>query len=371
MSILFTPAKINSLELKNRFIRSATWEGMATQDGYPTKKLIDLLVNLAQNEVGLIITGHTYVILEGRTSPWQLAIYDDKFIPSLKDMVKAVHDAGGKIAVQLTHAGCFGAYHLTKLTPLGPSCLDKEGLHHPCREMSIEDIKRTIHAFVKGAVRAREAGFDAVQLHGAHGYLLSQFLSPFFNKRDDLYGGPLENRARIIFEIIEGIRKEVGKDYPLFIKINCDDFLEKGLKKQEAVDLCVMLEQRGIDAIEISGGTKFSGKFLPVRKGDLKSTEDEVYYKDAASMIKKRLKIPLILVGGIRSFEVAESCVKNNLADFIALSRPLICEPDLIKRWKEGDRRRSECKSDNLCFRPAFEGKGIFCVRKERKKNKK
>ncbi len=368
MSILFTPYKINNLDVKNRFIRSATWEGMATQDGFPTKKLIDLMVELAKNEVGLIITGHTYVILEGRTSPWQLAIYDDKFILPLKEMVEAVHKEGGRIVIQLTHAGCFGAHHLIGLTPLGPSDLDVEGLHHPCKAMSIEDIKRTIDAFVKGAIRAKMAGFDGVQLHAAHGYLLSEFLSPFFNKRSDEYGGPLENRARIIFEIIQGIRDELGKEFPLLIKINSDDFLEKGFNKEEAVRLCTMLEEKGIDAIEISGGTKFSGKFLPVRKGLIKTPEDEGYYKEVAYVIKKKISIPLILVGGIRSFEVAEKYVNEGICDFISLSRPLICEPDLIKRWKQGDRSKSKCRSDNLCFRPAFEGKGIYCVAKEKGK---
>ncbi len=368
--VLFERANINSLKLKNRFIRSATWEGMATQDGYPTKKLTDLMVELAENEVGLIITGHTYVILEGRTGPWQLAIYDDKFVEPLKEMVDAVHNAGGKIVVQLTHAGCFGAHHLTGLIPLGPSSINKEGLHHPCKPMSLEDIKRTIRAFVDGAVRAKEAGFDGVQLHGAHGYLLSQFLSPFFNRREDEYGGSLENRARIVIEIIETIKKKLGKDFPVMIKINSEDFLDTGLKKDETVVLCEMLEQKGIDAIEISGGTKFSGKFLPVRRGFLKTPDDEVYYKECASLIKRKVKIPIILVGGIRSYEVADRCVSQGIADFIALSRPLICEPDLIKRWKHGDRSRSKCRSDNLCFRPAFEGKGIYCVAKKKGKIK-
>jgi 2,4-dienoyl-CoA reductase-like NADH-dependent reductase (Old Yellow Enzyme family) len=210
-----------------------------------------------------------------------------------------------------------------------------------------------------------------VQLHAAHGFLLSQFLSPAFNKRTDKYGGPLENRARLLLEVVRGVRESVGPGYPVLAKINSEDFLDGGMTREESVAVSVMLEKASVDAIELSGGTVLSPeKLSPVRPGRLRTPEDEVYYREAAVLYKKRVAVPLILVGGIRSFDVAEGLVRGGTADYISMSRPLICEPGLVRRWREGDRRPAECVSDNACFAPASDGRGLYCVTMAKKRGR-
>ncbi|SFM52792.1 NADH:flavin oxidoreductase [Thermodesulforhabdus norvegica] len=359
MSILFSEASIGRLTLKNRFVRSATWEGLAAEDGSCTDRLISLVEKLASNEVGLIISGHAYVEPQGQAGPGQMGIYDDKLIDGLARMTEAVHKAGGKIFVQLAHAGCHGLK-----ARIGPSAVSSESVKN-CGEMGRDDIRRVVTAFGRAAKRAVEAGFDGIQIHAAHGYLLSEFLSPFYNHRTDEYGGSPANRARIVIEVLESIREVTGSDYPVCIKINSQDFLEGGLTEQDSLEICSILAEKGIDAIELSGGTPLSGKYTPVR-----TTREEAWYEGTARKLKELVAVPVILVGGIRSFETAERIVGNGVADFVALSRPLIREPDLVKRWKEGDRRPAQCVSDNLCFRPAMKGEGIYCVTEKRQREK-
>lgn len=370
MVSLFDIMRISNLSLKNRFVRSATWEGMAAEDGSCTRKLTDMMVQLVEGGVGLIISGHAYVSREGQAGPGQLGIYDDALIPALAGMMAAVHQAGGKMALQLAHAGCNAAEALTGLPPLGPSVW--EGEKGPRgREATLGDISRLVHAFGQAAERAKKAGFDAVQIHSAHGYLLSQFLSPFYNKRQDAYGGSIENRARMVLEVYDSIRKAVGPDFPVFIKMNARDFVEGGMNAEEMVRVASLLEQAGMDAVELSGGTAHSGaKLSPVRVGKLESPDKEVYYRQEARLFKDKIRIPLMLVGGIRSYEVAAKLVEEGLTDFISLSRPLIREPNLVNRWKSGDTRKSTCLSDNQCFKPAMTGKGLYCVVEAKEKAK-
>ena len=369
MSKLFETTTINIMALANRFVRSATWEGMANEDGSCTPKLIDLVVQLAQGGVGLIITSHTYVSREGQASPWQLGVYSDELLPGLTEMTEAVHKAGGKIAMQITHAGCHGAFGLTGLEPLGPSVMENEKGPF-CREMTQEEIRETIRAFGQGAARAKKAGFDGVQIHAAHGYLLSQFLSPFYNKRKDEYGGSIENRAKIVLEVFQSVRAVVGDQFPVMIKMNSEDFLNGGFSVEDMLQVAVMLEKAGVDAIELSGGTRYSGKYFPIRKGKIDSEEKEVWYREAAKRYKEKINVPLMLVGGIRSYGVAEKLVEEGITDYISLCRPLIREPDLINRWKSGDTRKASCLSDNLCYKPAREGQGLYCVVEEQLRSK-
>jgi 2,4-dienoyl-CoA reductase-like NADH-dependent reductase (Old Yellow Enzyme family) len=369
MSKLFEETSIKGLTIPNRFIRSATWEGMANEDGSCTQKLTDYMVQLAHGGVGLIITGHTYVSAEGQAGPRQLGVYRDHFTAGLADMTSAVHKAGGKIVMQLAHAGCQAARELTGREALGPSVMtDKEGPIN--REMTLEDVGKVVEAFGKGAARAEKAGFDGVQIHAAHGYLLGQFLSPFFNKRKDEYGGTPENRVRIILEVFRTIKARVRSDYPVMIKMNSKDFVEGGLSGDEAIKFAAILAESGIDAVEFSGGTSYSGKLTPVRPGKLDSRDEEVYYRNAAEKYKKVVSVPLMLVGGIRSFEVAERLVEDGTTDYISLCRPLIREPDLVNRWKAGDRRKAACLSDNQCFRPGMAGEGIYCVVEKKEQQK-
>ncbi|MEA2059552.1 MAG: NADH:flavin oxidoreductase [Thermodesulfobacteriota bacterium] len=364
MTKLFETTTIRNLELKNRFVRSATWLGMADKQGKATPRLINTMTDLAKGNVGLIITGHVHVQLQGQASVLQLGIFSDDLVPSLEKMTRAVHDSGGKIAAQLAHAGIFALEKTTGMIPLAVS--DAEGIKKtPVREMDGEDIKTLVTDFGKAAKRAKDAGFDAVQIHSAHGYLLSQFLSPLFNRRTDAYGGPIENRVRIHLDIIEEIRKEVGPHLPIMIKINCQDFSEHGLDTENAAAACKILENAGLDAVEHSGGLLTSKKLSPSRMG-INSEEKEAYFKAEALKFKEKIDIPLILVGGIRSLKTAETIINEGTADYIAMSRPFIREPDLIKRWESGDTRKAQCKSDNLCFAPGIKGQGVYCVTLEK-----
>jgi 2,4-dienoyl-CoA reductase-like NADH-dependent reductase (Old Yellow Enzyme family) len=227
MSILFEPTTINGMTLPNRFIRSATWEGMAATDGSCTVRLIDFLVKLADGGVGLIIPGHSYVSREGQAGPWQLGIHDDATLPGLTRLTEEVHRHGGKIAAQLAHAGAFADTSLTGVDAIAPSVPGTGGKGR-CREITPAEIARVVRAFAEAAARARRCGFDAVQIHAAHGYLLSEFLSPAFNRRADEYGGPLANRGRIVLEVVRSVRQAAGPDYPVLIKLNSEDFIEGG-----------------------------------------------------------------------------------------------------------------------------------------------
>jgi 2,4-dienoyl-CoA reductase-like NADH-dependent reductase (Old Yellow Enzyme family) len=353
------------MSLTNRFVRSATWEGMAKQDGSCSRKLVDLMVQLAKGGVGLIITSHAYVSREGQSGLGQLGIYSGELVPGLAAMADAVHNAGGKITVQLAHAGCHAAPDLTGQMPLGPSSIKGEDMPN-CREMTGDDFQIVPEAFGKAAARAQEAGFDGVQIHAAHGFLLSEFLSPFYNRRNDQYGGSVANRARLLLEVVHDIRDKVGDKFPVMVKMNSEDFVTGGLTVEEMLEVASILESAGIDAVELSGGTRYSGDYIPVRLGRLDTENMEVYYLKAARKFKERVRVPLVLVGGIRSYAVAERIIREGIADYVSLSRPLIREPDLVNRWRSGDTGKARCLSDNLCFEPARAGEGLYCVVEKR-----
>ncbi|MFP4213607.1 MAG: NADH:flavin oxidoreductase [Desulfohalobiaceae bacterium] len=361
MATVYSPINLGKLELSNRFVRSATWEGMAKEDGSCTPALADLYLRLAQGGVGLIISSHAYVSKEGQAGPWQLGLYSDDLLRGLKDMVGKVHQAGGKIAAQLAHAGCAAASNLSGKQPVGPSDRELDDGSW-CRGLEKEEIQALARSFALAAMRAKKAGFDAVQIHAAHGYCLSQFLSPYFNQRQDEYGGDIEGRSRIVREVLQAIKIGAGTEYPVLIKINAQDFLSPGFSMQDMLEVCKMLAEEGLEAVELSGGTRVSGEYIPSRTHPIKSAEDEVYYFQEAQQFKQAVDLPLILVGGIRSPEVAENLVTQDQADLISMSRPLVREPDLIQRWRSGNREPAACISDNKCFKPILNGEGIYCV---------
>lgn len=367
MLSLFEPTQIKNLTLNNRFVRSATWEGLAGDDGSVTPRLIDIANALARGGTGLIITGHAFVSPEGRALKLQLGIHSDDLIPGLAEMASSVHRLGSKIAAQLAHAGVYAAHNLSGLEPMGPS-VPPGGPEPVGREMTGPDFETVIHAFAAAALRSKTAGFDAVQIHAAHGYLLSQFLSPYFNKRKDEYGGNIENRAKLAVEVTKAVRNAVGPDFPVFMKINSEDFLPGGLIVEEMIETALLLEKNGVDSIEMSGGTFLSGKNIPSRPGKSGQRKPEVYYEKTARLYKEKVQAPLMLVGGIRTFETAERLIADGFADYLAFCRPLIREPGLVNRWKSGDRRPALCISDNGCFKPGFKGQGVSCVVAAREK---
>lgn len=361
MADIFETSSINQMILRNRLVRSATCEWMATPDGLTTKGLNDRMAALAAGGVGLIITGHAYVEPRGKASPWQLGIDADQCITGLQQMCDGVHARGGKIAVQLAHAGLFAHPGLSGHPPLAPSAIRDFNVT-VSKQMHHKEIEEVVAAFQKAAWRALRAGFDGIQIHAAHGYLLSQFLSPAFNRRTDEYGGNVDSRARLLLEVLSAVRSEVGNSYPILVKINCADFLEGGIDIEESIQAGKLLASHGIDAIELSGGTIVSGVMNHARDNIL-SPEDEAYFKSRALHFKNEVDVPLILVGGIRSLAVARNLVAERDADFISMSRPFIREPDLATRWQKGTSDRASCISCSKCRVPARHGKGLFCVK--------
>lgn len=367
MGHLFEPAPIGPMTVRNRFVRSATWEAMAAPDGAVTPRLVDLIAELAKGGVGLIISSHAFVSPEGQAGPGQIGVYKDELVAGLSRMAAAAHDHGARMLLQLAHAGYFAAQALTGRPPVavsGTVRLDET----PRRELAVADIQALVRAFAAAAARAKAAGFDGVQIHSAHGYLYNQFLSPLFNRRTDAYGGALPNRARVHLETLRAVRLAVGPDYPVMIKLNGRDFAEGGLELEDAVGAAALMAAEGLDALELSSGMTRFAKFGSARTG-VTNQKKEAYNQEEARVFKRRLDIPLILVGGIRSLPVAERLIAEGTCDFISMSRPFIREPDLVNRWRSGDRRRAACTSDNLCYGPARSGEGLYCVTAAKKRS--
>jgi 2,4-dienoyl-CoA reductase-like NADH-dependent reductase (Old Yellow Enzyme family) len=372
--VLFEPSAIRGMNLANRFVRSATWEGLADSEGRATPELAALYADFARGKVGLIISSHAFVSPEGRAGSLQLGIHEDSVVPALRAVADAVHGAGGKLALQIAHAGLWAAPGAAAgvagtgtgtgaeaAQPLGPSVRQTE-TGPVGREMSHADIVAVTQAFAAGGARAKAAGCDAVQIHAAHGYLLSEFLSPLFNRREDGYGGSVAGRTRLVVEVIAAVRSAVGSDYPVLVKMNSEDFVPGGLTVDEMLESAALLAAAGADAIELSGGTSLSGDLGPIRTRGGIPQDREAYYQDAALRLKQIARVPVMLVGGIRSFAEAERLVTGGYTDYISLSRPLICEPDLVARWERGDRAPSACHSDNRCYYKGLKREGMYCV---------
>lgn len=378
MSILFQPKNIGNLEIKNRFIRSAVVESMALENGAITDEIVKLYRNLAKGEIGLIIAGYSYVHPLGKAVKYQTGIYSDDLIEGFKRVVDAVHEEDGKIAIQLVHAGIQTSPDLIGTTPLGPS----KRIRNPFTgekpvEMDDGEIKEVIKSFGMATRRAFECNVDAVQIHAAHGYLINQFISPFFNRRKDDWSGSDENRFRFLKEILLESKKNIPKNKPLLVKINSNDYTErKGMTPELTAKYAKWLVDLGIDALEISCGSPYFSIFNMCR-GNVPVDEymqavpemirpmakqifdgmvgkfdfQEPYNLEAAKVIKPELgDVPLILVGGLRKLSDMEKILKNNYADFISMARPFIREPYLVKSFKEGQTSEASCISCNRCL---------------------
>lgn len=376
MSVLFQSTAIKNLGLRNRFVRSATNCGGADQNGYVTEKHLGLYAGLAQGGVGLIITGATNVQEQGQILPFQKRITSDAHISSLKNLTDTVHRRGVRIALQLFHGGAeAGKYMDTQgATAMAPAYLENDP-YFPFfkaryRALAEDEIWEIIQAFGQGARRAREAGFDAVQVHGSHGYLFSQFLSPYINRREDQWGGSLENRLRFHREVLENIRKQVGEDYPVLIKLGVQDSIPGGLQFNEGRDAAKLTAAMGFDSLEISLGARGSGWEETEFRPGVRRISEEAYYRLWSREIKPLVQVPVMLAGGLRSFELMEEIVQTGDADFVALSRPLIREPGLINEWENGGRKKSSCISCNKCIGCLLEAQMVEC-RGPKKEDKK
>ncbi len=368
-SILFEPVKIKNIELRNRFVRSATYDGCA-DDGHVTEKQVNRYATLSEGGVGFIITGITYVHDSGEFSKFQNSIAGDEFIDGFKRLTSAVHQRGAKVAVQLFHAGREARLSKSRdRMPIAPSSLEADPYSKGrCRAMTEDEIWQVVHAFGDGAKRAREAGFDGVQLHGAHAYLLSQFLSPYTNRRDDKWGGDLKNRLRLHREIYRDIRHKVGEDYPVLIKIGVHDGFPGGLEFNEGKLAAQYLAELGFVALEISQGLRGVSYEETEFKTKINHLDREAYYRRWCAEIKKKVNVPVMLVGGLRTFELMEEIIQKKEADFISLSRPLIRNPSIINDWKRGDHHRAECVSCNKCIEELRKGEILWCAQQKTKK---
>ena len=346
--MLFEPFSFSGLNLRNRLVRSATYEKRADEDGFVTESLIELYEDLTRGGIGLMITGNALVHPSGRTITQMLCIHSDIYIQGLRKLTAAVHEMKGIIAIQLVHGGrqSFPVL-LGGSDPLAPSAVFDTSTKIMPRAMTDTEIWEMVDAFGDAARRGRIAGFDAVQIHGAHGYLVSEFLSPHTNRRDDYWGGDEERRFHFVEEVYKAMRKEVGEDYPLMIKMNADDLMEGGLKVDGAVRIAARLEELGLDAVEVSGGMYESSR--KTAQPDILDPEDEAYFRDRGKAFKSSLHIPVILVGGMRSRTVMEEVLQKGEADLISMARPLIREPDLPNKFREG-KVRADCISCNGCM---------------------
>ena len=342
---LFQSGKIGTMELRNRIIMPPMYTGLAA-NGYAADRFIDYLCARASG-VGMVILEMTLIEPGGQLYPNQPCLYDDKFIPDLSRLVEAVHKRGARVGVQLGHAGALAFSQNTGRQPASASAI-RSLWGETSRELTVDEIKQLQEAWARAAVRARQAGIDGVEIHCAHGYLLRQFLSPYTNQRTDEYGGSLENRARFPLEVMRSVRQELGHSYPIWFRINCNDFVKQGgFTLSECKKVSKWMVKAGSDAVSISAGTyespvQMSIQPMLVKRGCLLPYSNSV---------KKSVKVPVIVAGRINTPDLAEKALRTGKADFIAMGRELIADPDFIRKAAEG--RTGEirrCLSCNECI---------------------
>jgi 2,4-dienoyl-CoA reductase-like NADH-dependent reductase (Old Yellow Enzyme family) len=379
MNEVFTKSAIVGIELKNKIFRSATYEGMSDEEGMPTKKLSDLYLKLAKGEVGAIITGLIGVQRKGRTNSRMCMLDRDDFVDDYQQINARLKEYGVPVIAQLAHGGgqcdkiASGGFNLA------PSKKFYSLTNKFSQVLSEENIIEIIDHFIIAIERAKKAGFAGVQLHAAHGYLLSEFLSGGLNRRKDKWGGSTENRFRIIAEIMKGARQRVG-NYPILAKFSAYDYLKNGISMDEGLRIAVMFQRAGIDALEVSCGANdglntirapkipsdsIIANMLPIKiksgiiKSMLKKTMplfvkryDPIYNYNfsAAEKIKQKIDIPVIVVGGIRNINDINSIINGGKADYVSMCRPFILEPDLVKKFKAGKQDNSKCIDCCYCM---------------------
>ncbi len=359
MSILFEPIRINRLVIPNRIVRSATHGRYADSSGSVTDLMAAVYEKLAAGGIGLITTGHAYVLPNGKMSSTMLGVDRDESIAGLKRLVAAAHRHGSKIMLQLNHAGRLADPAATGEAPAAPSAVYQPQLKHTPRALTGKEIEQLIAAYAAAAGRAVAAGFDAVQIHAAHGYLASQFLSPHTNRRADRWGGSAAKRMRFLLEVLRRIRKTVGHDYPVTVKLNSEDLLPGGLTIEASVPIAAALSEAGVDAIEVSGGMVRESPVSGAKR-DILTEADEAYFRPNARKFKTAVTVPLILVGGLRSPHLMQRLLEDREVDMVSLCRPFIREPDLVLKWRQGDYKKSDCISCGGCQR--FRDEPVRCI---------
>lgn len=336
---LLSPKKIGGLEIKNRTVMTAMGCSLANLDGTPSDEIIAYYVERAKGEVGLIINEVTRIDDEtGITEIRQLCLTKDENIPAFQKFTGAVHEAGAKIFCQLHHPGRQTYTAFTGIDAVVSASDQSCGLcQQPTRALTMEEVHAMVEKFVAGAVRAKAAGYDGVELHAAHGYLLEQFLSPYTNHRTDAYGGSMENRMRILTEIIEGIHEKCGRDYPISVRITVDECLEaagipaKGLELDETIQMCKVLEEAGVDALNVS-----VGMYETVNTVVEPNSYAEGWRSHLVQAVKKEVSIPVMGNAVIRHPEFAEKLLEEGYQDFISMGRTFLADPEWTRKVKEG-----------------------------------
>ena len=335
-NLLFTPITLpNGTTIKNRFFKSAMSEGMGTRDFQPKKNIATLYKRWAEGGTGLIITGNIMVDPKGTAEPGNIVFDKNSNMEILKEWAKQGQQHGAKVMVQLNHPGKQAPKTVSKQTvapsavPLGNG-LNK--LFSTPRALTTSEVEELVQKFVTSAKVAKEAGFSGVQIHAAHGYLISQFLSPHDNRRTDKYGGSLENRMRFLKEIYLGMREELGKDFNIGIKINSTDFKEDGLTEEDSLKTIIELANLGLDFVEISGGTYER----PAMMGATSKSTNQVFFAEYSKKLKQKIEIPVVVTGGIRSINAMNTLLNDNTTDFIGIARPLTIDPNIPNKIKQG-----------------------------------
>jgi 2,4-dienoyl-CoA reductase-like NADH-dependent reductase (Old Yellow Enzyme family) len=372
---VFEPFQLAGITFPNRIIRSATYEGMSDENGKPTEQLLKKYTALAKGGVGGIITGYIGVNEQGGSGLNMAFLNSKENIKAYQKLTEKMHELGTPIIAQLNHCGGQTKEELTGMPVVAPSKISD----YKAKEMTKAQILEVIEAFVQAITDAKIAGFDGVQLHLAHGYLLSEFVSPRMNRRTDEWGGNTENRFRIVKTIFERARKEVG-NYPIIVKINGHETLKNGMSIDESVKIAKLLEQAGCDGIEVSNGTVKAG--LATMRGSVpwemivaqndklnkmprfvksiigtvaektfpQPQPKSLYNLDAAISIKNAVNIPVIVVGGITNINEIESIINQNKGDLVSMSRPFILEADLVNKFKTGRQTHTKCIQCNFCI---------------------
>ncbi len=334
MTYLLEPVKVRSMNLANRLVMPPMATAKAEPDGKVSRALLDYYAEKSRGGyISLIIIEHSFIAPEGKASENQLSVSNDAMVPGLRKLADVIHRNGSRAALQINHAGSAALKEVTGTTPLAPSAIANPRRGDMPREMSRKEIGDIVHAFQEAGRRAREAGFDAVEIHSAHGYLLNQFLSPLTNKRTDKYGGNISNRIRIHLKVIEAVRSAVGPDFPIQMRLGASDFTEGGTTIEDSKVAARALEKAGVDIIHISGG--FVGYTPPGLAG-------QGYFAPLSEAIKSVVSIPVILTGGITEIEAAEKLLAEKKADLIGVGRAILLDSTWAERAIESLRAKED-----------------------------
>jgi 2,4-dienoyl-CoA reductase-like NADH-dependent reductase (Old Yellow Enzyme family) len=386
-NLLFSPIRIGNLELSGRLVKSATTETRSSDDGFVTGELIDYYEQIARGGTPMLITGNVYFDLYSKGTPRQLAADHDDKIPGLRSLSEAVHRHGAKIFLQVYHVGRQAIPRVVGRTDaIAPSPVFEPTLGVRPRQITAEEIRKAVHGFAAAAGRGQEAGFDGIQIHAAHGYLINAFLTPHTNRRADAYGGSLDNRMRFLVEVYRAVRERVGQGFPVILKINGSDelFLRRGLGANDMVEVARRMETEGVDAVEISAGhyesgftfergvwrgffstvtTRGIGRNLPWYQRNAArlmapfldwglgriAGYTEGFNLRYAKLMKKALRVPVICVGGFVHREAMERAIAEGECDMVAVARALIADPFLYRHMQEGVRGPT-CDFCNACY---------------------